>query len=96
MLKFKSSKTSPDNGSGGDGQAGNIIIDSGTTLTLLPNDFYSNLESTLVNSIRANRKEDPSGTFHLCYESQNGTIDAPTIVTHFTNADLELSPSSTC
>ncbi|WMV40420.1 hypothetical protein MTR67_033805 [Solanum verrucosum] len=96
MLKFKSSKTSPsDNASGGDGQAGNIIIDSGTTLTLLPNDFYSNLESTLVNSIHANRKDDPSGTFHLCYESQNGTIDAPTIITHFTNADLELSPSST-
>uniref|UniRef100_M1DUW2 Aspartic proteinase nepenthesin-2 n=1 Tax=Solanum tuberosum TaxID=4113 RepID=M1DUW2_SOLTU len=95
-LKFKSSKTSPsDNASGGDGQAGNIIIDSGTTLTLLPNDFYSNLESTLVNSIRANRKDDPSGNFHLCYESENGTIDAPTIVTHFTNADLELSPSST-
>ncbi|KAG5589176.1 hypothetical protein H5410_039690, partial [Solanum commersonii] len=96
MLKFKSSKTSPsDNASGGDGQAGNIIIDSGTTSTLLPNDFYSNLESTLVNSIRANRKDDPSGTFHLCYESQNGTIDASTIVTHFTNANLELSPSST-
>ncbi|KAH0649874.1 hypothetical protein KY284_029786 [Solanum tuberosum] len=27
--------------------------------------------------------------------TQNVTIDAPMIVTHFTNADLELSPSST-
>ncbi|WMV40419.1 hypothetical protein MTR67_033804 [Solanum verrucosum] len=88
-LKFKSSKI----GSGG--EEGNIIIDSGTTLTFLPNDFYSSLESTLVDSISATRKEDPSGTFRLCYESENGTIDAPTIVTHFTNADLELSPSST-
>nr|XP_004244685.1 aspartic proteinase CDR1 [Solanum lycopersicum] len=88
-LKFKSSKVS----SGG--EEGNIIIDSGTTLTLLPNEFYSSLESTLVDSISATRKEDPSGTFRLCYESKNGTIDAPTITTHFTNADLELSPSST-
>ncbi|WMV40424.1 hypothetical protein MTR67_033809 [Solanum verrucosum] len=88
-LKYKSSKI----GSGG--EEGNIIIDSGTTLTFLPNDFYSSLESTLVDSISATRKEDPSGTFRLCYESENGTIDAPTIVTHFANADLELSPSST-
>ncbi|WMV19599.1 hypothetical protein MTR67_012984, partial [Solanum verrucosum] len=94
-LEFKSSKTSPfDDASGDHGQAGNIIIDSGTTLTLLPNDFYSNLESTLVDSIHAIRKDDPSGTFHLCYESENGIINAPTIVTHLTNADLELSPMS--
>ncbi|KAG5615941.1 hypothetical protein H5410_015765 [Solanum commersonii] len=95
-LEFKSSMTSPsDDASGDHGQAGNIIIDSGTTLTLLPNYFYSNLESTFMDSIHATRKDDPSGTFHLCYESENGTINAPTIVTHFTNADLELSPMST-
>ncbi|XP_059276508.1 aspartic proteinase CDR1-like [Lycium ferocissimum] len=93
-LEFKSSKIGSSSiGVGGD--EGNIIIDSGTTLTLLPNDFYLNLESMLVDSIRATKKDDPSGTFGLCYESENGTIDAPTIVAHFTNADLELAPSST-
>ncbi|CAN4075829.1 unnamed protein product [Withania somnifera] len=93
-LEFKSTKIG--SSSGVDGDQGNIIIDSGTTLTLLPRGFYSNLESTLVDSISATRKDDPSGTFTLCYGSdENGTIDAPTIVAHFTNADLELSPSST-
>nr|XP_033516374.1 aspartic proteinase CDR1-like [Nicotiana tomentosiformis] len=74
---------------------GNIRIDSGTTLTLLPSEFYSSLELTLVDSINATKKDDPSGTFGLCYESENGTIDAPKIVAHFTDADLELSTSST-
>ncbi|KAK4349461.1 hypothetical protein RND71_032216 [Anisodus tanguticus] len=49
----------------------------------------------LVDSIKATKKDDPSGTFGLCYESENGIIDAPKIVAHFTNADLELLPSST-
>ncbi|XP_060182609.1 aspartic proteinase CDR1-like [Lycium barbarum] len=92
MVEFKSSKTGSSYASA-DGQ-GNIIIDSGTTLTLLPNDFYTNLVSTLVNMINATKKDDPSGTFGLCYESEGGTIDAPKIVAHFTDADLELSPSS--
>ncbi|PHT64289.1 Aspartic proteinase CDR1 [Capsicum annuum] len=92
-LEFKSSKIG---GSYAGGDEGNIIIDSGTTLTLMPSEFYENLESMLVDSINATRKEDSSGTFGLCYDSdENGTIDAPTIVAHFTNADLELSPSST-
>ncbi|XP_059315843.1 aspartic proteinase CDR1-like [Lycium ferocissimum] len=90
-LEFKSSKISHIDGE----DQGNIIIDSGTTLTLLPNDFYLSLESTLVDVINATTKDDPSGTFGLCYESENGTIDAPMIVAHFTDADLELSPSST-
>ncbi|KAJ8538437.1 hypothetical protein K7X08_027658 [Anisodus acutangulus] len=94
-LIFKSSKISSASAVGdGDGK-GNIIIDSGTTLTLLPNDFYTKLESMLVDSIKATKKDDPSGTFGLCYESENGIIDAPKIVAHFTNADFELLPSST-
>ncbi|XP_060182608.1 aspartic proteinase CDR1-like [Lycium barbarum] len=92
MVEFKSSKTGSSYAAV-DGQ-GNIIIDSGTTLTLLPNNFYTNLVSTLVNMINATKKDDPSGTFGLCYESEGGIIDAPKIVAHFTDADLELSPSS--
>ncbi|KAG5594099.1 hypothetical protein H5410_035331 [Solanum commersonii] len=43
-----------------------------------------------VDSISATSKDDPS------YESyKNITINVPTIVVHFINADLELSPSST-
>ncbi|XP_019255223.1 PREDICTED: aspartic proteinase CDR1-like [Nicotiana attenuata] len=92
-VEFKSSKIDSSNAFGGD--EGNIIIDSGTTLTFLPNDFYLNLESILLESINATRIDDPSGTFGICYESKNGTINAPKIVAHFTDADLVLAPSST-
>ncbi|XP_016557742.2 aspartic proteinase CDR1-like [Capsicum annuum] len=74
---------------------GNTIIDSGTALTFIPDFFYASLEILLIHSINATRKDDPSGAFNLCYEpKENGTIDVPKIVAHFTNADLELSPTS--
>ncbi|KAI7990671.1 Aspartic proteinase CDR1 [Camellia lanceoleosa] len=41
---------------------GNIIIDSGTTLTLLPNELYEKLESELKKVITENRTSDPLGT----------------------------------
>ncbi|KAK4729229.1 hypothetical protein R3W88_022217 [Solanum pinnatisectum] len=74
---------------------GNIIIDPGTTLTYVPDVFYLNLESLLMCSINATRKDGTYGGLDLCYESnENGTIDVPKIVAHFTNADLELSTSN--
>ncbi|KAM1480838.1 hypothetical protein ACFX2I_027936 [Malus domestica] len=39
---------------------GNIIVDSGTTLTLLPEDLYNKLELTVSKSIRLRRLTDPS------------------------------------
>ncbi|KAF3637156.1 putative aspartic proteinase CDR1-like [Capsicum annuum] len=86
-LPFKSTKIFPP------GQA-NIIIDSGTTLTLVPSDFYLNLEEAVVASISATRVNDPAGTFKVCYASDIVTINAPRIVAHFTNADVELSPEN--
>ncbi|XP_069144051.1 aspartic proteinase CDR1-like [Solanum lycopersicum] len=89
-LEFKSSPTSQP-----EYDRGNIVIDSGTTLTYVPDEFYSNLESLLMLSINATRKDDPFRRLDLCYESnENGTIDVPKIVAHFTNADLELSTSN--
>ncbi|KAM3270774.1 aspartic proteinase CDR1-like [Capsicum chacoense] len=91
-VKYQSSPISPPTGDSGQG---NIIIDSGTTLTLIPDAFYLNLGSLLMRSVNANRKDDPSGTFTVCYEpNENGTINVPKIVAHFTGADLELSPTS--
>ncbi|CAN4075826.1 unnamed protein product [Withania somnifera] len=85
-LPFISSTISPND-------QGNIIIDSGTTLTLVPSDFYESLEEVLVASISAPRIDDPtSGSFKVCYASNIDTISAPKIVAHFTNADVELSP----
>ncbi|WMV40418.1 hypothetical protein MTR67_033803 [Solanum verrucosum] len=90
MVQFKSSPISQPSY-----DRGNIIIDSGTTLTYVPDGFYLNLESLLMRSINATRKDGTYGGLDLCYESnENGTIDVPKIVAHFTNADLELSTSN--
>ncbi|KAL2236810.1 UNVERIFIED_CONTAM: Aspartic proteinase CDR1 [Sesamum indicum] len=73
-------------------EEGNIIINSGTTLTFLPSSLYEGLESTLEKSISGN----PQGLFGLCYElPRNGEFDAPPIIAHFTEADVELTQEST-
>ncbi|XP_055821487.1 aspartic proteinase CDR1-like [Solanum dulcamara] len=87
-LPFKSSKITSNT-------QGNIIIDSGRTLTFVPPDFYANLEKTLIVSINATRKHDLSKSCKLCYASKNSTIVVPKIVAHFTNANIELSPTNT-
>ncbi|KAH0644306.1 hypothetical protein KY284_032190 [Solanum tuberosum] len=90
MVQFKSSPISQPSY-----DRGNIIIDSGTTLTYVPDVFFLNLELLLMRSINATRKDGTYGGLDLCYESnENGTIDVPKIDAHFTNADLELSTSN--
>ncbi|XVF42750.1 hypothetical protein PTKIN_Ptkin01aG0389200 [Pterospermum kingtungense] len=66
------------------GDKGNIVIDSGTTLTLLPDDFYSELESAVSSEIHLPKLEASI----LCYEATNFAI--PDITIHFTNADVKL------
>ncbi|PHT39505.1 hypothetical protein CQW23_18359 [Capsicum baccatum] len=53
---------------------GNTIIDSGTALTFIPDFFYASLEILLIHSIKATRKDDPSGAFNLCYEPKENVI----------------------
>nr|GMC47819.1 aspartic proteinase CDR1-like [Ipomoea batatas] len=73
---------------------GNIIIDSGTTLTFLPSDLYTSFESAVRAAIPATPVSDPQGTFPLCYSS-SGNLEVPRIIAHFTGADVELSPKGT-
>ncbi|PIN13611.1 Aspartyl protease [Handroanthus impetiginosus] len=77
-------------------QDGNIIIDSGTTLTLLPKLFYDRLESTLIKSINGRRVSDPQGLLKLCYKlPRNGKFNSPPIIAHFKGADLVLPKENT-
>ncbi|KAL0451717.1 UNVERIFIED_CONTAM: Aspartic proteinase CDR1 [Sesamum latifolium] len=77
-------------------EEGNIIIDSGTTLTYIPSSLYEGLESTLEKSISGNRVSDPQGLFGLCYElPNNGEFNAPSIIAHFTGANVELTQENT-
>lgn len=70
---------------------GNIIIDSGTTLTLIPSDLFDSLKSELMNQIPETPIDDPQGYFDLCY-STSDKIAVPKIVAHFSGANVELSP----
>ncbi|XVF06757.1 hypothetical protein REPUB_Repub06bG0078100 [Reevesia pubescens] len=72
---------------------GNIIIDSGTTLTLVPEDFYSGLESAVSSQINATRVDGPEG-LSLCYDASTD-FAVPNITVHFTDADVKLQPLNT-
>ncbi|CAI0432910.1 unnamed protein product [Linum tenue] len=51
------------------GGSGNIIIDSGTTLTLVPTDFFSQLSDAVETQVTGGTKtSDPEGFFSLCYD----------------------------
>ncbi|CAL0328759.1 unnamed protein product [Lupinus luteus] len=78
------------------GGSGNIIIDSGTTLTLLPADVYSELESTVENAIKLKRVDSPLPPLSLCYQApSSGEFEVPVITAHFTGADIKLDGLNT-
>ncbi|XP_007040921.2 PREDICTED: probable aspartic protease At2g35615 [Theobroma cacao] len=73
---------------------GNIIIDSGTTLTFLESEFYNSLESALEEAIEAKRVSDPKGLLSPCFKGAKD-IDLPVITFHFSGADVKLQPWNT-
>ncbi|XP_054813243.1 aspartic proteinase CDR1-like, partial [Prosopis cineraria] len=78
------------------GTEGNIVIDSGTTVTYLPRDFYTELkaEVSIVMDQRSNRAFHPLGD--LCYETQRiEDVGAPIITAHFKGADVLLDAINT-
>ncbi|GAU43730.1 hypothetical protein TSUD_365800 [Trifolium subterraneum] len=74
----------------GDSEEGNIIIDSGTTLTLLPPDVYSNLESAVSEAVKLERADSPVPELSLCYSLTSDEYDFPLITAHFQGADVKL------
>ncbi|CAJ1942039.1 unnamed protein product [Sphenostylis stenocarpa] len=74
---------------------GNVIIDTGTTFTLLPSDVYTGLVNALSKVIKAKRVSDPNGDLHLCYESNGDDMKLPIITAHFKGGDVNLQPVNT-
>ncbi|CAH9077635.1 unnamed protein product [Cuscuta europaea] len=73
----------------------NIIIDSGTTLTMIPSGLFASSVAELKRSIRATPVDDPEGIFGLCYPTQD-LVEVPDIVAHFSGgADVKLSQKGT-
>ncbi|GFP88583.1 aspartic proteinase cdr1 [Phtheirospermum japonicum] len=69
-------------------QEGNIIVDSGTTMTILPGDFYAKLKSAMQSRIKLKQIEDPTGVLDLCFHTRD-KVRIPDITVHFKGADLK-------
>ncbi|KAJ0510738.1 putative nepenthesin [Helianthus annuus] len=69
---------------------GNMIVDSGTTLTMLPAKQYNEFERALKDAINVRTIKDPQKTLDLCYRSAKVT-KMPKVMMHFDGADVELS-----
>ncbi|CAI0422737.1 unnamed protein product [Linum tenue] len=75
----------------GETSSGNIIVDSGTTLTLVPTDFFTQLSSAVESQVTgSNKTTDPQGNLSLCYES-GPKLKVPSITAHFKGADVALT-----
>ncbi|CAH9137780.1 unnamed protein product [Cuscuta epithymum] len=93
---FQVSKSTSTSDMSADGtMVGNIIIDSGTTLTMIPSDLFTSLVTALKGSIPAAPLDDPEGAFGLCYSTRE-SFEVPEIIVRFTGgADVKLSPKGT-
>ncbi|CAN1143988.1 Probable aspartic protease At2g35615 [Linum perenne] len=80
-------------------EEGNIIIDSGTTLTFLEAEFYASLEAALVKEIKMERANDAKSVFGLCFKTGGGgggDVKLPSMKVHFKGgAEVELKPVNT-
>lgn len=70
---------------------GNMIIDSGTTLTLLPSSLYKKMVDAISRRVKLKRIQDPNGILDLCYTTRlDDTNEFPDdIVVHLRGADLK-------
>ncbi|KAI9086911.1 hypothetical protein K1719_031072 [Acacia pycnantha] len=74
---------------------GNIIIDSGTTLTTLPSSSYDQVEALVKQAIGADQFIVQIENYNLCYSNANSVQqNVPYFEVHFTGADLSLKPQN--
>ncbi|KAK7267340.1 hypothetical protein RIF29_20009 [Crotalaria pallida] len=74
---------------------GDIIVDSGTTLTFLKSGLYSQVEQAIANAIDAFPVRDPPKPYNLCY--WEGTVSKlPSVAFRFfeSSYELKLYPNS--
>ncbi|KAK7343142.1 hypothetical protein VNO80_26105 [Phaseolus coccineus] len=79
----------------GPGTDGNIVIDSGTTLTLLPDDVYTWLEKAVADEVKLKTIKDPNNLLGLCYKGTLDKLVLPVITAHFRGANVLLNPMNT-
>ena len=75
---------------------GNIVIDSGTTFTFIPNETYSHLEAKVKESVSEQPVKETKEDFRLCYKNVEGhDLKVPNVTFHFTGADVDLPSEMT-
>ncbi|KAK9274938.1 hypothetical protein L1049_022194 [Liquidambar formosana] len=76
---------------------GNIVIDSGTTYTMVELNFYNNVEAAIREAIALQPVQAPPQSFKLCYATSSAGADGliPDMIFHFTGADVRLKPFNT-
>lgn len=72
----------------------NIIIDSGTTFTMLPSSFYGQVEAAVKQAIGADQLIVQRAQLKLCYTNANSIQNIPKFEVHFTGATLSLKPQN--
>ncbi|XP_059641394.1 aspartic proteinase CDR1-like [Cornus florida] len=77
------------------GREGNIVIDSGTELTMLQASFYYDVEAAVKEAIGLNTVQDPEGNYLLCYDKNDlSRVPEMKMVFHFTGANVTLKRSN--
>ncbi|XP_058777068.1 aspartic proteinase CDR1-like [Vicia villosa] len=67
-----------------------ILLDSGSTLTILPRHFYHRLESAVKKIVKLERFQDDTGDYKLCYKTTSQQSNFPVLTAHFSGADIKL------
>ncbi|PRQ43943.1 putative nepenthesin [Rosa chinensis] len=77
---------------------GNMIIDSGTTLTYLPELLYDSFKSAIEEELKDRDlevKQDPTGSGLSCFLIKYDILPGPNVTFHFKGADVKLKSSNT-
>ncbi|XP_058777083.1 aspartic proteinase CDR1-like [Vicia villosa] len=68
----------------------NVVIDTGTPVTMLPRYFCHRLESVVKKVVKLKRFQDDTGTYNLCYNTTSQQSNFPIITVHFSGAYIKL------
>jgi hypothetical protein len=70
--------------------SGGLIIDSGTTITYLPQTAYDALKNALVSSINLQQVDGSSYGLDLCFVTDGSSTSFPSVTFHFKGADFDV------
>lgn len=73
----------------------NIIIDSGTTVSILQHHLYYRMELAVKKVVKLELFQDSTASYNLCYNTTSKQPKFPPITAHFKGADVKLDSKGT-